>query len=401
MLLGYLDLFTILIREFVCSTMEYRSNESPMDFQWQSGHGPASFDSPFLKHNVNSNMRTHSGFGGQKRSSSIVTATNDRALTVTHPGDFEHFNSPKKTTIPSLPNSQAYALPSTPSTKPMPQFRNPSFTTPRKPFDTDFSSGPENQSSPLADNEDTPEPPQRNAGHNASSAVVQFHGAKSDKPPPTSIFGMYSTPGRGDVITRKPHTDVLARRGHKRRRRDLDRDVRLARRRPSDDSDYENDVQAGSNEGRMRQAIPTQDVGLIPAVLTFMEAHPNLPDVLSRYAQFVLNLFFVALLIVIMYCSWATIRSDVDEASREVAAETMAEMVLCTREFKANKCDSADRVPAMESMCSSWEKCMNRDPTMVGRARVSAQTFAEIITSFADRISYKTMVSSVTPSSHI
>jgi hypothetical protein len=35
---------------------------------------------------------------------------------------------------------------------------------------------------------------------------------------------------------------------------------------------------------------------------------------------------------------------------------------------------------------------MNRDPTVVGRAKVSAETFAEIINSFIEPISYKTMV---------
>ena len=375
--------------------MEHRSNESPMDFQWQSGHGPASLDSPFLKHTANRNMQTRNGFAGQKRSFAISAVDKPEILTEMCVGDFEHFDSPKKPSLPPLPDPEPYGFPSTPSSKCLPQFRNPSFTTPHKSFDTDISSGPENQSSPLADNEDTPEPPARSGILNTNSAVVQFQGTKAEKKPPSvGIFGKHTTPGRGDILLRKPHTDTVARRVHKRRRRDLDRDVRLVRRRPSDDADYEDESRPSSTGGPSQQVPPPQEIGLIPSILTFMEAHPNLPDVLSRYAQFILNLFFVSLLIVIMYCSWATIRSDVDEASREVAAETMAEMVSCTREFKANKCDSAERVPAMESMCNSWEKCMSRDPTMVGRARVSAQTFAEIITSFADRISYKTMVSS-------
>lgn len=369
-----------------------------MDFQWQSGHGPASFDSPFLKHTSSSNMQNQNGFAGQKRLSTIPATMKDVTLTKTYVGDFDRFDSPKKPSMSTLPNSQAYAFPTTPVTKALPQFRNPSFTTPRKTFETDFSSGPENQSSPLADNEDTPEPPPRGGMPNVNEAMVQFGDIRSErKPYSMGVFGKYTTPAtpaRGDVILRKSHTDAIARRAHKRRRRDLDRDVRLVRRRPSDESDYEEETEPRSSGGPSQQAPAPQEIGLIPSVLTFMEAHPNLPDVLSRYAQFLLNLFFVSLLIVIMYCSWATIRSDVDEASREVAAETMAEMVLCTREFKANKCDSVDRVPAMESMCNSWEKCMNRDPTVVGRARVSAQTFAEIITSFADRISYKTMVRS-------
>lgn len=45
--------------------MDIRSNESPMDFQWQKGHGPARPDSPFLKAAANYNQHHH-GFTGQK-----------------------------------------------------------------------------------------------------------------------------------------------------------------------------------------------------------------------------------------------------------------------------------------------------------------------------------------------
>ena len=227
-----------------------------------------------------------------------------------------------------------------------------------------------------------------------------FQGNKSEKKSPAkSIFGNYTALGRGE-LPRRHYSDAVARRVLKRRRRDAEgRDVRLARRRPSDESDFEDHARSRSGSSPSKPDVPPPKIGTIPSILTFMHAHPDLPDILSRYAQFILNLFFVALLMFIVYCVLATVRSDVDEASREVAAETMAEMVACTREFKDNKCDSAERVPAMEGMCNSWQKCMNRDPAMVGRARVSAQTFAEIITSFVDRISYKTMVRTVIDSS--
>jgi len=61
--------------------MQYRSNESPMDFQWQSGHGPASLDSPFLKHASSSNMQNQNGFAGQKRLSPIPATMKDMTLT--------------------------------------------------------------------------------------------------------------------------------------------------------------------------------------------------------------------------------------------------------------------------------------------------------------------------------
>ena len=40
----------------------------------------------------------------------------------------------------------------------------------------------------------------------------------------------------------------------------------------------------------------------------------------------------------------------------------------------------------------TWERCAARDPTVVGRARVTAETFAEILNGFVDVVSWKTMV---------
>lgn len=75
-----------------------------------------------------------------------------------------------------------------------------------------------------------------------------------------------------------------------------------------------------------------------------------------------------------------------------ILLEILQEMAICSKEYLENRCAPNTRVPAMEKACSAWEKCMNRDPTVVGRARVSAETFAEIINSFIEPISYKTMV---------
>ena len=59
-------------------------------------------------------------------------------------------------------------------------------------------------------------------------------------------------------------------------------------------------------------------------------------------------------------------------------------MAVCSKNYLENRCAPSSRVPAMEKPCLTWEKCMNKDPTVVGRARVSAETFAEIINSFIE-----------------
>jgi hypothetical protein len=48
----------------------------------------------------------------------------------------------------------------------------------------------------------------------------------------------------------------------------------------------------------------------------------------------------------------------------------------------------------MLRQCGAWETCMNRDPTVVGRAKVGAELIAEVINGFVEPISWKTLVRS-------
>ncbi|KAL9010119.1 MAG: hypothetical protein Q9180_009329, partial [Flavoplaca navasiana] len=328
-----------------------RSNESPMDFQWQQGYGPSGMDSPFLKA-VTSKTPTPDHRSMSKESSVE---------------SFASFHSPRKPQSPikSTLNSRPPVPPFTPSTKMTHQFRNPSFTTPQKSPELDFSSGAENQSSPAnGDTEDTPESTPRGDFARNNAAMVQFKAER--KQPALGIFGRYGMSGRGE-IQRRPRNDVMARRIHKRKRKGAEQDVRIARPRLNDDSDDEGEdnERPSSSEGPHKSSPKVHDMGIIPAFFSYLETHPNLPHILSYYAQFILNFFLVAVVIYMIYAFWSTIRSDVNEKSKEAAAEILVEMAMCARDYKDNKCDRPEaRVPAMESICNSWEKCMQRDPTM-------------------------------------
>jgi Di-sulfide bridge nucleocytoplasmic transport domain len=67
------------------------------------------------------------------------------------------------------------------------------------------------------------------------------------------------------------------------------------------------------------------------------------------------------------------------------------EISNCAAHYKANLCGS-NPVPAMLRQCGAWETCMNRDPTVVGRAKVGAELIAEVINGFVEPISWKTLV---------
>lgn len=70
----------------------------------------------------------------------------------------------------------------------------------------------------------------------------------------------------------------------------------------------------------------------------------------------------------------------------------LREIQHCTQRYLVNKCTPETRIPHMEATCREWEHCMNQDPRSVGRARVAAETFAQVVNSFVEEISWKTLV---------
>lgn len=185
------------------------------------------------------------------------------------------------------------------------------------------------------------------------------------------------TTGRGEIPRGRYHDGAIT----KVRRR---RQFRLPSRVTDDDSD------SGSDYGPSENASPSP--GWKSHASAWVSTHRDIPLIASQYLQLMFNLSLVMLLLYAVFCFYLTIRHDVDKKVSEFSATILAEMSLCQRKYVENRCIPGMRVPAMEASCERWDKCMTRDPAQVGRARVSAETFAEIINSFIEPISYKTMV---------
>ncbi len=157
-------------------------------------------------------------------------------------------------------------------------------------------------------------------------------------------------------------------------------------------SDVESDTADTKPHGRREHPSPPSPQSWLASVLSFIESKPALPYILSYYVQLALNYFLVGLLMYIVWCFILTIRADVDKESEAQIEIIRAGMSQCAAKYVENRCAKATRLPALESICAEWESCMNQDPTRVGRARVSAHTFAEIFNSFVEPISWKAMV---------
>ncbi|ORX42175.1 hypothetical protein DM01DRAFT_1330159 [Hesseltinella vesiculosa] len=120
--------------------------------------------------------------------------------------------------------------------------------------------------------------------------------------------------------------------------------------------------------------------------------HRSLSLTIISYARLFFTVSLLSILFYVIFQVIWTLRHDLQIKAQEHTKDLVYEIQSCARQYKVNLCDPETRVPALEQKCQEWLVCMNQLPTTVTRARLSAETLAEIINSFMDPISYKTMI---------
>lgn len=375
-----------------------------MEFEFQNGTGPVNCFSPFAQLS-----QTTQGFSQSTKKSASgghVKMSDSFKLTSMIPGSYSTFDSPSK--------SKSRQPPSPSKPLPAPPAFNALFSTPRKTAnDVDDSSAGETPKSPEVrdDSDATPENitlrsamcrldpasgrTQPTASHRSSPVKEKPTALRKDSWM-VKLKSKFNSPGRGEV-PRADHSEGMGRKIHRRRKKEVDRQYSRKRRHSvSDSGDEDEQLQISprkaSNQHNNALPTPDQKEHWIAAFFTFIGQHPTVPHILSFYAQLAFNVFLLGGCAYLIYCFWSAVQGDVDKKSREAMAEIMIEMTLCAKQYKENNCEPKTRMPALDAVCSNWEKCMNQDPARVGRAKVSAHTFAEIFNSFVEPISYKAMI---------
>lgn len=120
-------------------------------------------------------------------------------------------------------------------------------------------------------------------------------------------------------------------------------------------------------------------------------ADPTTPYLLSLYLQVIFNSIIVSLIAYLIYIFVTTIKSDINRKIEVYTTDILEEISTCTREYYRNKCSPDKRAPILEQSCNNWQKCMNRDPQLLARSKITAETFADIVNGFIKPISWKSL----------
>ncbi|CAO2658208.1 Nn.00g059310.m01.CDS01 [Neocucurbitaria sp. VM-36] len=383
----------------------HRASTTPMEFEWTNQTGPVDSQSPFF---------TASQQSAKKRKlstlASVPSAKRGPQLTsgpfFGQPGPHSVLDSPSKNVFATPnrlrdPDNRPFFF-SQSSSKPLPSIpaHVQNAWEPRTPASTYDSSGGETPNTPQVDSDaGTPDTQTATSmgrlglGNGDSNSPKKAGRRDSWFKRLTGISSPTPIKERDKDVSQKYYSKKAENRIVKRRSERTERSRSKKRHALRDDGDDSDDAQEAVKGAAKEQGVVKQTFAMsIAGFLSWIEAHPNLPSVLSYYLQLTVNAFLGFLFLYIVYSAWCGVMMDVDIESSKHASEVMVEIAACATEYNRNRCRPEEVVPAMEKACGVWETCMNRDPKKVARASVTAKTFAMIFNSFVEEFSYKSMV---------
>ncbi|KAG4271340.1 hypothetical protein FPRO04_11102 [Fusarium proliferatum] len=358
--------------------MDRRTYEGPMDWEYQNS-GPFDPTSPF----------THAAKSNSQNGKFTFTGVTVAAVASTIRDVWQLFanRTPSKTKPP-----QSSFTPQLSSRTTAPAFRNPAFTTPRRPFDDvalSEASGAEDSPALTEVSDfpnDTPEA-DRMSDINMSGMTSPSKIDKSFRYSKTPFSSKKHTPGRGEIrATRDLSVSEFIR---KRKRHNLDRDVSsITRHRwTGSDSDSEDSIAPRRTRGK-KKTTKEAPRGFLGSLLHMLDEHPNAPDNLYRWVKLIVNFFLVSVFVYIGWSIVTTVKTDIENANEMARIEIMGKITECQTQYSINGCAKNDR-PALRVACEEWSECMTQNPEAIMRVKVTAKQIAEIINEFSEAMNLK------------
>ncbi|CAJ2503418.1 Uu.00g108120.m01.CDS01 [Anthostomella pinea] len=354
--------------------MDKRTYESPMDWEYQTT-GPMDPSSPFAQSSKQAQDRNKFG------SSSNFGTFGQSPFTRTN-------SSPSK---PAPHSPSIFSGSHLQRTTTAPPFRNPAFTTPRKPFDMDaLSEISAAESSPAGSNgSDFADTPEHDELYDLRHRTIT-PATMSRK---NSIVGKKAS-GKGDIM--KP-TFASRDKVRKRKRYNTDRDIsryRMPYIHPEeyDETDYESDDSTFQPGRAPKSQKKRGNGGWFGSFLTLIQKHPYVPSILGYWMSLAFNGVIMSGVFWIAWEIIAGLRKDFAQARSAVREDIVYEITKCRTDFIANRCVPLEqRLPAMHELCEQWDACMNQNPEAVKNVQLGAKGIVEIVNEIVDTMSYKTI----------
>ncbi|PKS12391.1 hypothetical protein jhhlp_000595 [Lomentospora prolificans] len=361
--------------------MDRRTYESPMDWEYQ-GTGPVDVTSPFTQIARN-NPKNNSIFSSPAKPTTQSSFSSSQIP-----------STPSRQQAPPPPSS--FFTPRIPGGQTAPPFRNPAFTTPRRPFDElALSEASGAESSPaFTENSDlfneTPELDR--FGDLNMATITPSRVDKSIRYGKNNPQSRRHAPGRGEIP--RPSKDLATVDFvRKRKKRNHDRDVAGSRARHGsgwgdDSEDNSDDSLAGERMARSRERKrKSKNMGLMGGLFNTMQQNPDFAEQAHKLIRLSLHLIVVGSVMFIGWKGYSAVSADITTANRAAQVARLNKIAECTKQYNENHC--ANGAPALRELCEQWSNCMTDDPDTIYVVRNMIKEVASILNEFSGEMHLK------------
>ncbi|CCH61080.1 hypothetical protein TBLA_0E00170 [Henningerozyma blattae CBS 6284] len=121
------------------------------------------------------------------------------------------------------------------------------------------------------------------------------------------------------------------------------------------------------------------------------------PSLVSEWIHLAFNTFFMVILVFFLGKLVFLIKKDVDNKLLQVLDQQKDYFENCKENYNLNDCGSNNVVPALQSVCMDWARCIakSNSPDYNHRhlsSKLWAETVAEMINAFVDPISIRSLI---------
>lgn len=283
--------------------------------------------------------------------------------------------------------------------QPAPPFRNPAFTTPRRPFDDiALSEASGAESSPaFTENSDFPNdtPDIDRIGDLNMTTITPSRIDKGLRYAKNNMQPRRHAAGRGEIPRpTKDHGVVDFVR--KRKKRNYDRDSASSRNRHGwvDDSDLdsEDSVVRGRMVASRGSKKSNKSAGLLGGLFTTMQQNPDFAEQAHKLIRLSLHLILVGSIMFVGWKGYSAVSADITTANRAAQAARLNKIAECTKQYRENQC--VQNLPALRELCEQWKNCMTDDPEAIFMVRNTIKEVASILNEFSGEMHLKAWVCS-------
>lgn len=121
------------------------------------------------------------------------------------------------------------------------------------------------------------------------------------------------------------------------------------------------------------------------------------PKIILNYIRLSINLFVTLMIIYYIYKFFKILEEDLKKHIIIQEHGIINKIFDCSHEYNVNKCHDDDKghlLPAMQTLCNNWKKCMQQDISNIIKSKESAIIMAEVLNNFFERLTNRTLICS-------